>query len=121
MSPPRSRPWWSEPGARAPSGSAIPPTCARWSTPSRAGALRTAGYAGRVRRVPGVKEAPLEARVGGILNLGETREQRVEMTFQLAEIDPTSVPINLLNPRSGTKFGDRELMEPWEAVKCIAI
>jgi len=59
--------------------------------------------------------------VGGILNLGETREQRVEMAFQLAEINPTSVPINLLNPRPGTKFGDRELMDPWEAVKWIAI
>jgi biotin synthase len=55
------------------------------------------------------------------LNLGETREQRVEMAFELADIDPTSVPINLLNPRPGTKFGDREYMDPWEAVKWIAI
>jgi biotin synthase len=59
--------------------------------------------------------------VGGILNLGETREQRVEMAFQLADINPTSVPINLLNPRPGTKFGDRELIDPWEAVKWVAI
>jgi biotin synthase len=43
------------------------------------------------------------------------------MAFELAEIDPTSVPINLLNPRAGTKFGDRELMDPWEVVKWIAI
>ena len=59
--------------------------------------------------------------MGGILNLGESREQRVEMAFELAEINPTSVPINLLNPRPGTKFGDREYMDPWEAVKWIAI
>ena len=43
------------------------------------------------------------------------------MAFELAEIDPTSVPINLLNPRPGTKFGDRELIDPWDAVKFIAI
>ena len=43
------------------------------------------------------------------------------MAFELAAIDPTSVPINLLNPRPGTKFGDRELIDPWEAVKWIAI
>ena len=43
------------------------------------------------------------------------------MAFELAELDPTSVPINLLNPRPGTKFGDREFMDPWEAVKWIAI
>jgi biotin synthase len=43
------------------------------------------------------------------------------MAFELAAIDPTSVPINLLNPRPGTKFGDRELMDPWEVVKWVAI
>jgi biotin synthase len=81
----------------------------------------TVRYEGRVRTIEAVKEAGLETCVGGILNLGESREQRVEMAFQLSELDPTSVPINLLNPRPGTKFGDRERMDPWEAVKWIAI
>jgi biotin synthase len=81
----------------------------------------TVRYEGRLRTIDAVKEAGLETCVGGILNLGESREQRVEMAFQLAEIDPTSVPINLLNPRPGTKFGDRDYMDPWEAVKWIAI
>ena len=81
----------------------------------------TVRYEGRLRTIDAVREAGLETCVGGILNLGESREQRVEMAFQLAEIDPTSVPINLLNPRPGTKFGDRDYMDPWEAVKWIAI
>jgi len=82
---------------------------------------QTVRYEGRLRTIDAVREAGLETCVGGILNLGETREQRVEMAFELAAIDPTSVPINLLNPRPGTKFGDREYMDPWEAVKWIAI
>jgi biotin synthase len=81
----------------------------------------TVRYEGRIRTISAVREAGLETCVGGILNLGETRGQRIEMAFELAELDPTSVPINLLNPRSGTKFGDRELIDPWEAVKFIAI
>jgi biotin synthase len=81
----------------------------------------TVRYEGRLRTIQAVREAGLETCVGGILNLGETREQRVEMAFELAAIDPTSVPINMLNPRPGTKFGDREFMDPWEAVKWIAI
>jgi biotin synthase len=81
----------------------------------------TVRYEGRLRTIEAVREAGLETCVGGILNLGESPEQRVEMAFQLAEIDPTSVPVNLLNPRPGTKFGDRQLMDPWEAVKWIAI
>ena len=82
---------------------------------------QTVRYEGRLRTIDAVREAGLETCVGGILNLGETREQRVEMAFELAALEPTSVPINLLNPRPGTKFGDREYMDPWEAVKWIAI
>ncbi len=81
----------------------------------------TVRYEGRLRTIQAVKEAGLETCVGGILNLGETPEQRVEMAFELAAINPTSVPINLLIPKAGTKFGDREVMEPWEVVKWIAI
>jgi biotin synthase len=81
----------------------------------------TVRYEGRLRTIDAVREAGLETCVGGILNLGESPEQRVEMAFELAAIDPTSVPINMLNPRPGTKFGERELMDPWEAVKWVAI
>jgi biotin synthase len=81
----------------------------------------TVQYEGRLRTIRAVKEAGLETCVGGILNLGETEAQRVEMAFELAEIDPTSVPINLLIPKEGTKFGDRTVMEPLEVVKWIAI
>jgi len=81
----------------------------------------TVRYEGRIRTIDAVLEAGMETCVGGILNLGESSRQRVEMAFELAEINPTSVPINLLNPRSGTKFGDRDLMDPWEVVKWVAI
>ncbi len=81
----------------------------------------TVRYEGRIRTIGAVREAGLETCVGGILNLGESRPQRVEMAFELAAINPTSVPINMLNPRPGTKFGDRSFMDPWEAVKWIAI
>jgi biotin synthase len=81
----------------------------------------TVRYEGRTRTIDAVKEAGLETCVGGILNLGESERQRVEMAFELSEVNPTSVPINLLNPRAGTKFGDRPLMDPWEVVKWVAI
>src|SRR3954467_7450648 len=50
----------------------------------------TVRYEGRLRTISAVKEAGLETCVGGILNLGESREQRVEMAFELASINPTS-------------------------------
>jgi biotin synthase len=81
----------------------------------------TVRYEGRIRTLDSIREAGLESCVGGILNLGESPRQRVEMAFELAELEPTSVPINLLNPRAGTKFGDRDLMDPWDVVKWVAI
>jgi biotin synthase len=81
----------------------------------------TVRYEGRIRTIEAVKDAGLESCVGGILNLGESPRQRVEMAFELSELDPESVPINLLNPRTGTKFGDREMMDPWDVVKWVAI
>ena len=81
----------------------------------------TVRYEGRMRTIDAVKDAGLETCVGGILNLGESPRQRVEMAFELAEVNPTSVPINLLNPRTGTKFGERPMMDPWEVVKWVAI
>src|SRR3954451_7732369 len=81
----------------------------------------TVRYEGRIRTIQALVEAGIETCVGGILNLGESPRQRIEMAFELAQLDPTSVPINLLNPRAGTKFGDRDLIDPWDAVKFIAI
>ena len=48
----------------------------------------TVRYEGRLRTIDAVREAGLETCVGGILNLGETREQRVEMAFELAADRP---------------------------------
>lgn len=68
-----------------------------------------------------VKASGMELCTGGIIGLGETREQRVEFAFQLAELEPDEVPINFLNPRPGTPLGDQELVEPTEAIRTIAL
>src|SRR2546430_11298178 len=70
----------------------------------------TVRYEGRIRTVRAVKEAGLETCVGGILNLGESREQRGGMGVPLASVDPTAVPIHPLQPRPRTKFGARGYM-----------
>ena len=48
----------------------------------------TVRYEGRLRTIDAVKEAGLETCVGGILNLGESPRQRVEMAFELSELEP---------------------------------
>jgi biotin synthase len=47
--------------------------------------------------------------------------QRIELAFEIKELDPSWVPINFLNPRPGTPFGDAPLLPAFEAVKTISI
>ena len=82
----------------------------------------TVRYEGRLRTIDAVREAGLETCVGGILNLGRVaRAARRDGLRARRDRTRPRCPINLLNPRPGTKFGDREYMDPWEAVKWIAI
>ncbi len=67
-----------------------------------------------------VRDAGMEVCCGGILGMGETLEQRAEFATELAELDPHEVPLNFLNPRPGTPFGDLEVMPASEALKAVA-
>ncbi len=67
-----------------------------------------------------VRDAGMEVCCGGIVGMGETRAQRAEFAAQLAELEPDEVPLNVLNPRPGTPFGDREPLEGREALRTIA-
>lgn len=53
-----------------------------------------------------VKKYGMELCCGVILGMGETIEQRVEMAMELAEIEPNSIPINILMPIPETPFGN---------------
>jgi len=67
-----------------------------------------------------VRDAGMEVCCGGIVGMGETLEQRAEFAAQLAEIGPDEVPLNFLNPRPGTPFGDLPVMDPLEALRTVA-
>ena len=67
-----------------------------------------------------VREAGLEVCCGGIVGMGETLEQRAEFAAQLAELSPHEVPLNFLNPRPGTPFGDQPVMPAADALRTIA-
>lgn len=68
-----------------------------------------------------VRETGMELCSGGIIGLGETREQRLELAFQLAELSPHEVPMNFLNPRPSTPLSDNSIVEPEEAIRTIAL
>ncbi|MBN9097770.1 MULTISPECIES: biotin synthase BioB [unclassified Pseudonocardia] len=67
-----------------------------------------------------VREAGMEVCCGGIVGMGESLEQRAEFAAQLAALTPDEVPLNFLNPRPGTPFGDLEPMGGPDALRTIA-
>jgi biotin synthase len=68
-----------------------------------------------------VRDNGMELCCGALLGMGETGAQRVELLTQLQELEPAEVPLNFLNPRPGTPFGDRPIVGAWEAVRWIAL
>jgi len=67
------------------------------------------------------KEHGLEVCSGGILGLGESWEQRIELAATLRELGVDTVPLNFLNPIPGTPLGDMELLTPHDALKSVAL
>lgn len=67
-----------------------------------------------------VRAAGMEVCSGGILGMGESLEQRAEFATDLAALNPHEVPLNFLNPRPGTPFGDLEVLPAAEALRAVA-
>ena len=67
------------------------------------------------------KEEGMEVCSGGILGLGETPQQRIELAFTLRDLDVDSVPLNFLNPIIGTPLEKSPLLPPVEILKAIAL
>jgi len=85
--------------------------------------ISTRTFEDRLRTLERVREAGMKVCCGGILGMGESRHDRMRMLQVLAgmEVQPESVPINMLVPIPGTPLGDRAPVEPLEFVRVIAV
>lgn len=71
--------------------------------------------------IEAARKAGLDVCSGGIIGMGESMADRLEMAFELAEMDVDSVPVNILNPISGTPLGDTPLISEEEVVRTVAV
>ena len=81
--------------------------------------VTTHSYEERWNTCQMVRDAGMELCCGGLIGMGETLEQRAELAAELDELDPHEVPLNFLNPRPGTPFGDLEVMSSADALRAI--
>ena len=78
-------------------------------------------YQDRVDTVKAAQAAGLEVCVGGIVGLGETPLERVELATAVAELAPESIPLNFLTPIPGTPMAGHTPLKPLEALATVAV
>lgn len=83
--------------------------------------VTTHSWQDRVATVKNLKAAGIQACSGGIIGMGESWADRIDLALSLRELEVESVPLNLLNPRTGTPLENRPRLDPYEALKAIAI
>ncbi|MHB9026946.1 MAG: biotin synthase BioB [Armatimonadota bacterium] len=83
--------------------------------------VTTHTYDDRVNTVRAAKELGFSVCSGGIIGLGETREDRISMALDLKALNVDVVPINALMPIPGTPLADIEPISPIEVLKTVAV
>jgi biotin synthase len=85
--------------------------------------ITTRTYEDRLQTLDHVRAAGIHVCCGGIVGMGETREDRVGMIATLANlpVHPESVPINMLVRVAGTPLADAPTLDPIEFVRTIAV
>ena len=78
-------------------------------------------YDQKVQAIKNAKDAGMEVCSGGIIGLGEGIEDRVDMFFNLKDLNVASIPVNVLNPVKGTALENNKILDQEEINRTIAI
>jgi biotin synthase len=85
--------------------------------------ITTRKFEDRLETLNNVRQAGIKVCAGGIIGMGETAEDRIDMLLTLANLPspPESVPINMLIPIPGSKLADAKPVDPIEFIRIIAL
>ena len=78
-------------------------------------------YEEKLENILHAQEAGLQVCSGGIIGMGETWEDRIEMALSLAELGVDSIPLNILQPIAGTPFEGLRPISDEDILRTVAI
>lgn len=78
-------------------------------------------YDQKLRAIRDAKKAGLEICSGGLIGMGETMEDRIDLALELRALEVKSIPINILSAIKGTEFENLEALEEEEILRSFAI
>jgi biotin synthase len=81
----------------------------------------THSFRDRVKTIEVLKKQGFSICCGGIMGLGESPQQRLELAFSLRQLEIDCIPFNILNPRPGTPLEHSEFIPPMEIIKTISL
>lgn len=81
----------------------------------------THSFAEKIETLKAAKRAGLSICSGGIMGLGETMEDRIDMVLTARELGVKSIPVNLLNPIPGTPYEHNRVLSNEELCRIVAI
>jgi biotin synthase len=81
----------------------------------------THSFRDRIKTIEVLKDQGFSICCGGIIGLGESPQQRLELAFSLRQLGIECIPFNILNPRPGTPLEHSEGIPPIEIIKTISL
>lgn len=81
----------------------------------------THSFDDKIAAIQAAKNAGLSVCSGGIMGIGETMEDRIDMALTLRDLEIRSVPVNMLNPIPGTPLENQKVLSENEMCQILAI
>lgn len=83
--------------------------------------VSTHTYEDRVNTLHAIQKVGLDTCCGGIVGMGETHDDIIDLAVSLRNLDVDSIPVNFLHAIDGTPLADRDALTPYDCLRALCL